>query len=224
MRDDDIAWLLLTGGAVIIMANETRERPVWGDGWHWPVPDLISHGGSRFQAVVTQEFKGPAHAGLDIMLCRRSDNGQVVITGFDPGQKAADKITMDATKSGRFFAPKGLPILAARDANVWSVLPSVNGIFVVLDHGKPWATMYGHLESTTLQRTVRGQSKQTVRAGDVIGTMGAGLNRDPRRGLVDGEHLRHLHFEAWYKGTRNQAVDPRPDMRNWQRGTWRTQF
>jgi len=107
---------------------------------------------------------------------------------------------------------------------VWSVTPTVNGIFVVLDHGKPWATMYGHLQTTTLQQTQRGQSKQHVRAGDEIGTMGAGLNRDPRKGLVDYDHLRHLHFETWYKGDRNSAVDPVQAMATWARSTWQTQF
>lgn len=221
MADDEIILLALLGGAVI-MANE-KERPVWGEGWHWPVPDLISHGGSRFPAIVTQEFKGPKHPGTDIMLSRRADNG-VLISGFNAGQLAADGITRDVTFSGRAFAPKGTPILAARDATVWSVTPTVNGIFVVLDHGKPWATMYGHLQTTTLQQTNRAASKQTVRAGDEIGTMGAGLNTDPKKGLVDGEHLRHLHFEAWYKGDRNAAVDPVKAMATWQRAEWRTQF
>lgn len=202
------------------MSNDA-ERAVWGDGWHWPVPDLISNGGSRFPAIVTQEFKGPKHPGTDIMLSRRADNG-VLISGFNPGQLAADKITRDVTMSGRAFAPKGTPILAARDAVVWSVTKTPNGIFVVLDHGKPWATMYGHLETTTLQVTSRAASGQRVRAGDEIGTMGAGLNRDPSRGLVDAEHLRHLHFEAWYNGARNAAVDPVPDMGKWVRSTWKT--
>lgn len=223
MAHDETLWLLLLGGAVI-MANEATEKPVWGSGWHWPVPDLISNGGSRFPALITQEFKGPKHAGCDIMLSRRSDNGQVVIAGFNAGQKAADGITRDVTMSGRAFAPKGTPILAARDAIVWSVTPTVNGIMVVLDHGKPWATFYGHLETCVLERTQSAKSGQRVRAGDEIGTMGAGLNTDPRKGLVDGEHLRHLHFEAWYKGARNAAVDPAPAMATWERATWRTQF
>lgn len=219
--DDDIVLLALIGGAVI-MANET-ERVVWGDGWMWPVPDLISSGGSRFPAMVTQEFKGPKHAGVDIMLSRRADNG-VLMPGFDPGQIAADGITRDVTKSGRSFAPKGLPVLAARDAMVWSVTSTVNGIMVVLDHGRPWATFYGHLETCHLQATARGLSKQRVRAGDEIGTMGAGLNTNPRRGLVDAEHLRHLHFETWYKGAGNAAVDPAGVMNSWQRSTWVTKL
>ncbi len=205
------------------MASD-RESPVWGPGWHWPVPDLVSHGGSVFPALITQEFKGPKHAGVDIMLSRRADNG-VLMSGFDPGQRAADGITRDVTTSGRAFAPKGTPILAARDAVVWSVTKTVNGIMVVLDHGKPWATFYGHLETTTLQVTSSAKSGQRVRAGDEIGTMGAGLNRDPAKGLVDGEHLRHLHFEAWYKGAGNAAVDPAREMAtNWERARWLTQF
>lgn len=219
--DDEIIVLALLGGAVL-MSNE-REAIAWGSGWHFPVPDLISNGGSRFPAIVTQEFKGPKHAGVDIMLSRRADNG-VIISGFDPGQRAADGITRDVTASGRAFAPKGTPILAARDGLVWSVTKTVNGIMVVLDHGKPWATFYGHLETCHLQVTASGKSGQRVRAGDEIGTMGAGLNRDPSRGLVDGEHLRHLHFETWYKGAGNAAVDPSREMQTWERSRWLTQF
>jgi murein DD-endopeptidase MepM/ murein hydrolase activator NlpD len=223
------------------MASESRATvpaSEWGSGWFWPVPDLISHGGARFPAVITQEFKGPPHRGVDIMIATTSidlgggggggggHTGQprVRISGFDPNQMNPDKRTRDVHKLGTWFAPKGTPILAARDARVYSVEPSVNGIFVVLDHGAPWATQYGHLETTTLEKTFRYASKETVRAGDVIGTMGAGLNRDPKKGLVDAEHLRHLHFEAWFKGTSKQAVDPARDMKTWERSTWRTQL
>lgn len=218
MTDEAAALLLLFGGAVI-MTN--REEPTWGEGWHFPVPDLLTMAGQRFPAIVTQGFTGNRHRGADIMLSAMSSTG-ARMQGFEPGQLAADGITRDVTRSGRAFAPKGTPILAARDAVVWSVQPSVNGIFVVLDHGKPWATMYGHLETTTLKQTSMGRGAQHVRAGEQIGTMGAGLNRDPSKGLVDGDHLRHLHFEAWYKGPASAAVDPVAAMATWIRTTWRT--
>jgi murein DD-endopeptidase MepM/ murein hydrolase activator NlpD len=86
---------------------------------------------------------------------------------------------------------------------------------VELDHGPPWATAYGHLE------TVRVKVGDVVGAGEIIGTMGAGLNKDPKKGLVDHEHLRHLHFETWYKGPQTHAVDPSTEMQNfWKRSVW----
>lgn len=200
------------------MANE---RPQWGTGWHWPVPDMLTSQG-RFPAVATQEFSA-RHRGCDVMLSRSGvshDGKPVIASGYQPGQLAADGVTRDVTASGRAFAPKGLWILAARAGKVWSVQPTNNGIMVVIDHGPPWATFYGHLETCNLKPTTRGESKETVVAGEIIGTMGAGLNTDPSKGLVDSEHLRHLHFEAWYKGGPAAAVDPQSEMLSWKRSVW----
>jgi murein DD-endopeptidase MepM/ murein hydrolase activator NlpD len=219
--DDEIIWLLL--GSAIIMLGATGEKPNWGTGWHYPVPDYLNQQG-RFPAVASQEFKGSkVHGGLDILLSRRgtSHAGQpVIVEGFPPGKKAADGITTDADASGKFFAPKGLWILAARAAKVWRVVQTVNGIWVELDHGPPWATAYGHLETCRLKPTSKGESGEQVAAGEIIGTMGAGLNTDPTAGLVDHQHLRHLHFEAWYKGDGSHAVDPESEMRGWKRSVW----
>src|SRR5436853_5593075 len=124
------------------------EKPVWGEGWVYPVPDLLTQAG-RFPAVATQEFSS-RHHGVDIMLSRSgvSPSGSTVImAGFEPNQKAADGATTDVHHSGRWFAPTGLWILAARAGKVWSGPPTNNGIMVVIDHGPPWATFYGHLET-----------------------------------------------------------------------------
>jgi len=198
-----------------------KEKPEWGAGWVYPVPDMLNQQGS-FPAIISQGFSS-RHRGVDIFLSRRGvahGGSPIVVTGFEPGQKAKDGITTDATTSGRFFAPQGLWILAARAGKVWSVTPTNNGIMVVIDHGKPWATFYGHLETCRLRETSNGESGEEVAAGEIIGTMGAGLNADPAKGLVDGEHLRHLHFEAWYKGGSDRAVDPESEMRTWKRSTW----
>lgn len=92
---------------------------------------------------------------------------------------------------------EGAPIVAARDGTVWSVGETERGHSVVLDHGPPWATFYQHL------KTVAVEKGQTVKAGDVIGTMG----HDP----TDAQLITHLHFATWYKGAGNAAsVDPAP--------------
>jgi murein DD-endopeptidase MepM/ murein hydrolase activator NlpD len=100
-----------------------------------------------------------------------------------------------------------VPVLAVRDAKVWSAGMTPRGYSVVLDHGPPWASYYTHLSEMFVQPTQRGQSGQRVRAGDVIGHVGA----DP----LDGDGLMHLHFELWYRGAREAAIDPAPLMATW---------
>lgn len=200
-----------------------KAQPEWGEGWAWPVPDLITADGTRYPATVTQEFRGLQHPGVDVMYARRSAHD---MPAYPAGEKAKDGLTTIAT--AKFFAPSDTPIIAARDAKVWSVLSSPNGIFVVLDHGPPWATMYGHLSSCVLPLMTPEQAKKTphtVKAGDVIGVMGAGLNVNPAKGLVDSQHLRHLHFEAWYKGAGpNAAADVAAVIGTWKRSTWQTKL
>ena len=127
-------------------------------------------------AVISQEFRPPSHNGVDIMY----------------------------RQAGRWVAPQGTRILAARDGVVWSTGKSARGLSVVLDHGPPWATFYQHLESVAVAKG------DHVRAGQLIGTMGA----DP----TDPQGLRHLHFETWYKGAADKAVDPSPMLAGGQRG------
>lgn len=222
--DEDLLLFLMFAGGALMLARAAD--PDWGaERWYWPVPDLITADGTRYPAVVTHEFEGLAHPGVDVMYQRKKPED---MPAYPPNGKAKDGITTVAT--AKFFAPVDTPILAARDAKVWSVLPSTNGngIFVVLDHGPPWATMYGHLSSSTLPIMTPEQAKQnprTVKAGDVIGIMGAGLNKDPAKGLVDGQHLRHLHFEAWYKGAGpSAAVDTTRVIGTWGRSTWQTKL
>jgi murein DD-endopeptidase MepM/ murein hydrolase activator NlpD len=126
-------------------------------------------------ALISQEFHAPAHLGVDIMY----------------------------REGGKWTAPEGTPILAARDGKVWSTGQTARGHNVVLDHGAPWATFYQHLTEVLVAKG------QAVVAGQRIGTMGA----DP----TDQQGLRHLHFETWYKGNGEHAVDPGPAMATWRR-------
>jgi murein DD-endopeptidase MepM/ murein hydrolase activator NlpD len=84
----------------------------WGGGWVWPVPTT-----QQGAAVISQEFRRPAHLGVDVM--------------FRVG--------------GRFVADAGTPVVAARAGRVWSTGHTARGWNVVLDHGAPWATFYQHL-------------------------------------------------------------------------------
>lgn len=208
MRDD--AWVWWVGGGVLLMM--ARGGPEWGGGWVWPVPTLVLSSGIEYPAVVSDGMGAGkrdggkrAHNGVDIMYKRRSLTDMVV--PYPPGSRLG---------STRFFAPTGTPIVAARDARVWSVERGARGIAVVLDHGKPWATFYTHLATTKLddhRAGVRagGAAPQLVMAGDVIGTMG----HDPT-----GSAPSHLHFETWYKGAAAAAVDPEKQMARWRRTKW----
>lgn len=230
MRGNDDTWLLLLlGGGALMLAS--KEKPVWTPGWMWPVPDLITSDGTRYPATVTHEFvpgNFPAdytrggHPGVDVMYERK---GPTDMPAYPPGAKSKEGATIATAK---FFAPADTPIIAAQGGTVWSVTPTVNGIFVVIDHGAPWATMYGHLAKCkwpTIVSGTRRELRPVVLPGEAFGEMGAGMNTDPKRGLVDGEHLRHLHFEAWYKGNgANSAVDPQSVMNTWGRSSWQTKL
>jgi len=213
-------WVAAIVAGAMLFLRRRGDAGIWGAGWHWPVPDLLL-GDVRYPAVVSQELH-PGHAGVDIMYRRRSPADR-------SGDYPAGAVGPDGGRSGTtmFFAPPGTPILAAREARVWSVQTLPTGIAVVLDHGAPWATFYGHLATCSLEPAQGGHrsdggAPETVSAGQGIGTMGYNPNTNPARGAVDGERVRHLHFEAWYKGGNSAASqDPERVMAGWERATWR---
>lgn len=186
MSDGIVIGLLLL--AMVTGGRALKDAIPWGAGWVWPVPPWRTPQGVVLQPVVSQEWRAtaPAHFGVDVMY-------------RDAG--------------GRYVAPPGAPVLAARDGVVWSVDRSARGIEVVIDHGAPFATYYQHLSTTTLPiGTAHGKAPGGgvlhVRAGEPLGTMGA----DP----LDPAHVRHLHFAVWYKGNGDGAsVDPRLAMAEW---------
>jgi murein DD-endopeptidase MepM/ murein hydrolase activator NlpD len=209
MRRDD----LVIGGLMLLMVFSGRRAPVpWGSGWMWPVPTLVPLGATAYPAEISQEFSAPNHYGVDIAYRRKALSDGVTV--YPPG-------THDGT--ARYFSPPGTPIVAARDGTVWSTSTGPRGIAVVLDHGKPFATFYQHLASTSLPKHASGKQANggaplAVRAGDVIGTMGY----DP----TDPEGFRHLHFAVWFDGAGDAAsVDPWVAMESsavpWSRVTWR---
>jgi len=174
---DDAAVIGLALLGVVVAGS--RKSIDWPKGWAFPVPDLLLDG-AMFRAQVTQEWK-PGHFGVDVMYRKP-------ITGV-------------------YFAPVGTPIRAAATGTVWSVRRSAHGIAVVIDHGKPWATFYQHLETVAVRKG------DAVSVGAVIGTMGASS--------LDAAHIRHLHFAVWHNGFGDSAsVDPVDAMRSWSRWTW----
>jgi murein DD-endopeptidase MepM/ murein hydrolase activator NlpD len=211
--------MLVVGGVLILGAmtlSKASKGIAWGDGWHWPVPDLITPGGVRYPATISSGFRTidrPTHDGVDIMYKRRSTTD--MIAEFPPRVVDAG----GAKAHPLYFAPIATPILAARDGKVWSTTQLTNGLMVVLDHGKPWATAYFHLASLHVPahaggKRADGSPALQVKAGDQIGVMGHAPN--------DGEKLRHLHFEAWFEGGngRDAGQNPAPVMPTWGRSTW----
>lgn len=193
-EDDNIVPIIIIGGLMLLGMRAPATTLPWGDGWHWPIPDL-SIGGVTYPATISQEFHPPAHYGVDLMYRRRSISDRAE---YPAGQGSTTQ----------FFAPTGVHIMAARDARVWSVDKSARGWEIVLDHGSPWATYYQHMSDTPLGLHANGfpdgnrsVEPTLVRAGDVIGTMGS----DP----TDAGKVRHLHFTPWYNGHGDSAaVDP----------------
>lgn len=183
-------------GGLLLLTMLSKSRVEWGAGWFWPVPDLLTREGPE-RAVISQEFRGAGdrhpHYGVDIMFRARRP-------------------------PPAFTAPEGTPIMAAHAGNVWSVQRTARGWAVVIDHGKPFATFYQHLETVNPELVNGAQGVQgkgpgrEVIGGEVIGTMGS----DP----LDGGHVRHLHFAVWYQGSGNAAsIDPSSEMATWQRST-----
>lgn len=197
--------MLLAVGAVVAFL---RRRVTWPVGWMWPVPSLKTKDGARYDAVISDGVgtaRGDAvHRGVDIMYKRRTSTDR-------PEYKQGT----DGTRG--FFAPPLTPIVAARDGVVWSAGNTPRGWTVVLDHGKPWATYYTHMEHTPFPAHAQGVNTATghatpVKAGDVIGFMGY----DP----MDAAKLRHLHFAVWHGGTDEDAIDPADEMTKWPRPSW----
>jgi murein DD-endopeptidase MepM/ murein hydrolase activator NlpD len=215
MRDDDAALsavlpaLLVGAGALVATVAASSRAPSNGpngttddDGetWVWPLPSwsgyppAISDGFGTWRTDASG--KRIQHMGVDLMYARRGARDQVA--AFPP---------RTAHGSAGSFMPDAVPVLAVRDASVWSAAKTSRGYAVVLDHGPPWATFYQHMSEMFVEATQRGRSGQRVRAGDVLGYVGA----DP----LDGEGLMHLHFEVWYRGGPSAAIDPTPLMRSW---------
>jgi hypothetical protein len=135
---------------------------------------------------------GGKHRGVDIMFVRKK--GDPFRAGTPNG-------------SAGHVMPDGIPVLAAGDGVVWSAQLTPHGHAVVIDHGPlKIATFYAHLEKLFVKETDRAKSQQRVKAGEPIGIVGFSP--------LDGEKLKHLHFEIWLGGPKD-AIDPAPLLKTW---------
>ncbi len=107
-----------------------------------------------------------------------------------------------------FVMPDDHAVVAASDGVVWSAMKTPHGNAVVIDHGpRKVSTFYTHLDKLLVTPTAKASSKQQVRAGQVIGTVGFSP--------LDGQKLKHLHFEVWLGGPADR-IDPSFVMRSWE--------
>ena len=160
--------------------------------WVWPVAAWKGRA-----PVVSDGFASPRagrirHGGVDVMFAR------LPADTFPVGSPSGSR---------RFVMPDNVPVVAASDGVVWSAMPTPRGFAVVIDHGpRKVKTFYTHLTQLAVPLTARGMGRHVVKAGDVIGIVGA----DP----MDPEGVRHLHFEIWLDGP-SGAIDPAPLLRSW---------
>lgn len=196
------AWPLIVGGGALAYAL-TRKRgniakhttPFAGDlpgRWVWPVVRWNGRAPAISDGFDSPRPGLPRHGGVDIMFAR---------VGSDPFKAG--------TPNGSKFhvMPDGVVAVAASDGVVWSASKTPQGFAVVIDHAPTKAaTFYTHLEKLLVAPTTSGKSGERVRAGQPIGVIGASP--------LDGEHLKHLHFEVWLGGP-NDRVDPSAMLHRW---------
>ncbi len=178
-------------GAISLPSSASFVGPLPGR-WVWPVQAWKGR-----QPVISDGFYSPRagcprHGGVDIMFKR------LPVDSFKAG-------TPNGTKA--FVMPDDIAVVAASDGVVWSAMRTPRGHAVVIDHSPlKVATFYAHLDKLLVTPTGRAASKQRVRAGQILGTVGFSP--------LDGEKIRHLHFEIWLGGP-SDGIDPSPVMNAW---------
>lgn len=157
--------------------------------WGFPVPSWRGYAPTR-----SQEYRVADHHGVDIMF-RRKPGG---IDSAWPSGVIGGK----SNGTGKWFCPDLVSACAARDGTVWEVGKSGHGLYVVIDHGAPFATFQTHLSSVLFPFLKRGSGAIKVHRGQPLGLIGFSP--------LDESKLVHLHFEIWYKGGAASHVDPWP--------------
>jgi hypothetical protein len=162
--------------------------------WVWPVPAWQGRSPTISDGFGSPRPGGIRHGGVDLMFARLPSDASLRV-GTPNG-------------AAHHVMPDGMVALAASDGVVWSAMQTARGFAVVIDHSPAAkvATFYTHLEKLLVTPTANAKAGERVRAGQPIGIIGA----DP----LDGEHLKHLHFELWLGGP-SSAIDPAPVMRGW---------
>ncbi len=208
-----LAWMvakLLSGNRTtseLVPGSRGVPSPEPGSGslFWWPMP-VIEVRGKRYAPTVSDGYgagkrrirSGPnkgqlrTHAGVDIMY----KTAKTALPQYLPPRDRSD---------GRmFFLPPFVPVLAAREGTVWSVMRTERGYGVEIVHDKGQRkTFYQHLAGVLVRKG------QVVERGEALGTAGY----DP-----SGNAPRHLHFErSDWNGSGWTKLDP-GDLSDWTVG------
>lgn len=84
-----------------------------------------------------------------------------------------------------------------------------HGFGLILDHGDGWASHYANLQTLVAIRTdLYRPAEQRVRAGDVIGYVGA----------LEPDAFKRLYFELWKRDLEHvfAPIDARPHLATWR--------
>lgn len=181
-------------GAAAALLGAGRRVPASDGQWSFPLPawrgyaPTVSDGYSPEETATHR-----SHHGCDLMYRRKGATDAMWTMAKVGGMAYGTKL---------FFVPQHTYACAARDGVLWEVGTGPRGSFVVIDHGKPWATFYQHMSSVLFGALQRGAGAIKVKAGQPLGIVGG----DPST----PQAIVHLHFEVWYQGGANAHVDPWP--------------
>lgn len=139
--------------------------------------------------VISQGYRAEDHHGVDVMFRRVPEDATRFPVGTPNGSK-------------NFVAPDDASVVAWRAGTLWSAGWADNGYFAIVDHGKPYASLYLHMKSLSVPARKAGAGGPRIAEGQQLGIVGASP--------VDPEGLIHLHFEIWQNGGAEAHVDPRP--------------
>src|SRR3989304_8527904 len=101
--------------AMTTMEKKTQIPPSIG-GWVWPVPPIQFPDGATYNPVISDGYSPKAspgkreHRGVDVAFRRKSANDRK--TDYPPKSQSG---------TVGYFSPRNTPIVAARQAAVWSV-------------------------------------------------------------------------------------------------------
>lgn len=124
----------------------------------------------------------------------------------------------DAIESCPVGSPSGTPnhlmppmtaALAIDDGTILFAGRLGHGFGMIIDHGNGWASHYANLQAIAAIRTdLYRPREQHVRAGDVIGYVGA----------PSPDAFKRLRFELWQRDNARRfvPVDPRPHLATWK--------
>jgi hypothetical protein len=158
----------------------------------WPLPAING------RAPVVLEPTGRQPYGIELAYARVSSDDAIA---------TCPPNTPNGTDT--HLMPQMTAVLSVDDGEIVFAGRKGQGYAIVVNHNNGWASHYANLKAIVAIRTDLYRPRaQYVRAGDVIGYVGA-----PTPGA-----FKRLYFELWQRDRPDHfiAVDPRPHIPKWQ--------